>query len=412
MSHYQRLQLLVRVEPHVVRHAVRVTVWGRWFMLLIGVFHLAYPGGFAYPHDVEHAALLVPPAALNGLVHHRLLTNRSVSWGWMLALSASDFALSTAHLLIHQGGFDNYVFLAYYPAVGAFAVVFASFSLVMAWTTVVAVGYALVCVLVGPGLDLAGGDGKELAARLMTMYLMAVSISLIVRFERARRQAAMEGERRVQQERIDLSQSIHDTVAQTAYMIGLGIDGAIKLAGDSNPKLVARLAATSELSKSAMWELRRPIDMGRLFEGQKLERVLRSHAVTFAAITSVPTEMVHSGVEPPLAAEARAGLLTIAHNALANAFLHAQAGRVEVRLDFGSDAVRLSVCDDGVGLPSDYAERGRGFGGMERDARRLGGWLVVKTGGADGGTTVTCVVPYETAQKGDRDGSDRCDPVY
>ena len=54
-------------------------------------------------------------------------------------------------------------------------------------------------------------------------------------------------------------------------------------------------------------------------------------------------------MEPPLAAEAQAGLLTIAHNALTNAFLHAQAGRVEVKLDFGSDAVRLSVSDDGVG---------------------------------------------------------------
>ena len=406
MRHRQRLQRFVRIEPDVARHAVRVTVWGRWFLLLVGVCHLAYPDGFDYPHDVEHAALLVPVAALNGLVHHRLLTNRPVSWGWMLALSAGDFALTTAHLLIHHGGFDNYVFLAYYPALGAFAVIFAAFSLILAWTTVVAAVYALVCVLVGPGLDLAAGDGQELAARLVTMYLMAVAISLIVRFERARRQAALERERRMQQERIDLAQSIHDTVAQTAYMIGLGIDGAIRLAGDSNPRLVERLAATQELSKSAMWELRRPIDMGRLFEGQKLGQVLRSHAATFAAITSVPTEMAQSGVEPPLAAEAQAGLLTIAHNALTNAFLHAQAGRVEVRLDFGADAVRLSVCDDGVGLPSDYAERGRGFAGMERDARRLGGRLVVETGGPHGGTIVTCVAPYETVRRGDCDVSD------
>ena len=89
--------------------------------------------------------------------------------------------------------------------------------------------------------------------------------------------------------------------------------------------------------------------MGRLFEGQQLGQVLRSRTATFSAITSVPTEMMQSGVEPPLAAEAQAGLLTIAHNALTNAFLHAQAGRVEVKLDFGSDAVRLSVSDDGVG---------------------------------------------------------------
>ena len=68
--------------------------------------------------------------------------------------------------------------------------------------------------------------------------------------------------------------------------------------------------------------------------------------------------------------------------------------------------MRLSVCDDGVGLPSDYAERGRGFAGMERDARRLGGRLIVKTGGPDGGTTVACVAPYATVPTGGGDGSD------
>jgi len=251
----------------VMRHAVTVTVWGRWVLLLVGVVHLAYPDGFTYPHDVEHAVLLIPLAVLNGLVHHRLLTNRSVAWGWMLALSSLDFAMTTSHLLIHQGGFDNYVFLGYYPTLAGFAVVFSSFSLILTGTTVVVMVYALACVLVGPGLDLVAGDGRELAARLATMYFVAVTINLIVRFERARRQAAMEGERRLEQERIELSQSIHDTVAQTAYMIGLGIDGAIRLAGDANPRLVERLNATAELSKSAMWELRRPIDMGRLFEG-------------------------------------------------------------------------------------------------------------------------------------------------
>ena len=51
-------------------------------------------------------------------------------------------------------------------------------------------------------------------------------------------------------------------------MIGLGLYGAMKLAGESNPMLTATLEATAALSKSAMWELRRPIDMGRIFEGR------------------------------------------------------------------------------------------------------------------------------------------------
>ena len=178
-------------------------------------------------------------------------------------------------------------------------------------------------------------------------------------------------------------------------MIGLGIHRAMELAGESNQELTAILAVTSSLSRSAMWELRRPIDQGRLFEGRELGPVLWSHTETFATVTSVPAELLLSGAEPPLAVETRAGLFSIAHNALTNAFLHAQASKVQVGLDFGADGIRLSVSDDGIGLPDDYAGRGRGFRGMRADAERLGGRLVVETGGRDGGTTVTCEMPYE-----------------
>ena len=137
--------------------------------------------------------------------------------------------------MVH-GGFENYMFLAYYPALVAFAVVFSLFWIILAWATVVAVLYSLVSVMTGPGLDLAAGDEKVLMVRVAVMYLMAVGTGLIVRFERTGRQAAMARERQVQRERIEFSQAIHDTTAQTAYMIGLGIEGAMKLAGDSNPK--------------------------------------------------------------------------------------------------------------------------------------------------------------------------------
>ena len=204
----------------------------------------------------------------------------------------------------------------------------------------------------------------------------------------------MDRERKVQQERIEFSQTIHDTTAQTAYLISLGIHRARELVGKSNEELVAALDATAALSRSAMWELRRPIDAGHIFEGRELGRVLWSHCATFEKITAVPARMSQSGPEPPLAMEVRTRLFSIAHNALTNAFLHARPGGVEARLDFEADHIRLSVSDDGVGLPDDYAERGRGFDGMRTDAEQLGGVLIVESGEGRGGTTIACVVPY------------------
>ncbi len=393
------LERLFRAELDVVRHAVRVSVWGRWYIWLVGAAMLAHRPELWFPDYLGFGVLNVLLAVVNGVLHHRLLTNRPVTWRWMLALSAIDVALITANIAV-SGRFDGFIFVTYYPALAMFAVVFSSLSLILAWVTATALVYCLVGIAAGPGLDLELAQDHVLAARLSVMYLVAVGVSLIVRFERARRQAAMVRERQAHQEGIELSQAIHDTTAQTAYMIGLGIEGAMKLAGDSNPKLTERLAATAVLSRSAMWELRRPIDMGRIFEGRDLARVLGAHTATFARITSVPAEMVQSGREPPLSGEVRTGLFSIAHNALTNAFLHAQAARVEVRLDFEADAVSLSVSDDGVGLPEDFGERGRGFSGMERDAERMGGRLIVESGEQKRGTSITCVAPTKSAARG------------
>ena len=205
----------------------------------------------------------------------------------------------------------------------------------------------------------------------------------------------MEREHALQRERVELSHAIHDTAAQSAYMIGLGIDSAKALAGDGNQELTATLEATSQLSRSIIWELRHPINVGGIYEGRELSRALRSHATSFTNVTSVPVKMTHTGVEPPLSIEARSLLFSIAHNALTNAYRHAAASNVAIDLEFTQENSRLSVSDDGVGLPDDYAERGNGFANMSRAAERLGGRLVVEQRGAMGGATVTCVVPRE-----------------
>ena len=111
-------------------------------------------------------------------------------------------------------------------------------------------------------------DSRPAGGAQALMYLMVLGISLITRFERVRWQTAVSRERELLRERIELSQTIHDTTAQTAYMIGLGIHRARELAGESNEDLVAALDATSALSRSAMWEVRGPHGRGTHPGGQ------------------------------------------------------------------------------------------------------------------------------------------------
>ena len=247
-------------------------------------------------------------------------------------------------------------------------------------------------------------EEKVLFTRIAVMYGVVAAVNLVSRFERIRRREAVERERELQRERIELSQTIHDTIAQSAYMIGMGIETAIELAnapeGEDRDELLAKLSATHALSKSTMWELRHPIDIGPIFEGRELSRVLRSHASTFATITSIPSELVQSGREPPLPTVTRRLLFSIAHNAMTNAFRHAGASNVTIYLTFEDDGLRMSVTDDGVGLPEGFAGRGHGFRNMMSDAERTGGRLEVAPGESGRGTTVTCVIPYDAHRGG------------
>ena len=194
----------------------------------------------------------------------------------------------------------------------------------------------------------------------------------------------MKSEQSLLRERTELSQTIHNTMAQSAYMIGVGIDRVRELADKSNKDMMSALEEISTLSKSAMWELRHPIEIGEIFDGMDLGGVLESLVSTFSTISSVPAEFEQSGDEPPLPTSTRGALFSIAHNALTNALRHSNANHVRVCLEFHEVGLRLSISDDGVGLPTDYATRGQGFKNMERDAKRVGGMLMVESDVTEG----------------------------
>ena len=139
-------------------------------------------------------------------------------------------------------------------------------------------------------------------------------------------------------------------MAQSAYMIGVGIERAKELADRSNEDLMSTLEETSALSRSAMWELRHPMEIGEIFEGMELGGVLESLAATFSTISSIPADLVQSGVEPPLSTATRGALFSIAFNALTNALRHSNASHLRVGLDFERDGLRMSISDDGADL--------------------------------------------------------------
>ena len=388
---------LNQIDPDGLRHVATMSVRGHWFIIAVLLFELVYRPYLYFGVD-RYATYALPVLALigfNGYINYRLLSNRRITWHWILALYALDIFLISVVTALNTGFSHTYLYLFYFPALAGMAMLFTSFWLNMVWVTMASLVYVAISLTVGDGIDIEAGDEKALLARIAVMYAVVAAVNLASRFERIRWRQSVEREQALQRERVELSHAIHDTAAQSAYMIGLGIDSAKALAGDANPELTATLEATSRLSRSIIWELRHPINVGSIYEGRALSRALGSHATSFTNVTSVPVEMTHTGAEPLLSVEARSLLFSIAHNALTNAYRHAEASNVAIDLEFAEEDSRLSVSDDGVGLPDDYAERGNGFANMSRAAERLGGSLVVEQRGAMGGATVTCVVPRE-----------------
>jgi signal transduction histidine kinase len=215
----------------------------------------------------------------------------------------------------------------------------------------------------------------------------------------------------VLEERARLARDIHDTLAQglTGIVVQLG---AAQRALDAAPEeATEHIALAQSLARESLAEARRSVwnlRSGALERGdlgdalQKL--VARPSPVPSAGtVPETHTTFERRGEPWPLSPAVESALLRVAQEALANAARHAQATHADVVLEYLPEAVRLEVCDDGVGL--DAAVRARintsgpagGFGllGMRERIAGLGGTLEIC---GDAGTRIVAVVPRRSPE--------------
>ena len=130
----------------------------------------------------------------------------------------------------------------------------------------VSLTYAAISIQSVPGYDLNGDEETTQLVRIQAMFVVIAIVNLVAGYERFRRREAVAQALELERQRIELSRHIHDTVAQTAYMIGRGIETARRLADHSIQELLNSLDATYALAQSAIWEAQAPIDGGLTFK--------------------------------------------------------------------------------------------------------------------------------------------------
>ncbi|SEF91450.1 Histidine kinase-, DNA gyrase B-, and HSP90-like ATPase [Thermomonospora echinospora] len=272
---------------------------------------------------------------------------------------------------------------------------------------------AVAALNLGPGVPTLLGDedrGRDVAGLLAgTVMITTFSavfglwIDRIIQQSRERAElieqltasraevARLSREAGVAAERERLTGEIHDTLAQGFTSILMLLQGAEALLEPEHPArrpvgLAARTARENLAEARALVAALPPAPL----EEAPLTEALRRLAERFGEVGGASSFEVE-GPPRALAPSLDVVLLRAAQEALANVRKHAAARSVALRLSYGGDEVRLTVCDDGRGFDpaavTTGPDGGFGLAGLRQRVEQIGGTVdIASAPGA--GTTV------------------------
>jgi ligand-binding sensor domain-containing protein/signal transduction histidine kinase len=211
----------------------------------------------------------------------------------------------------------------------------------------------------------------------------------------------------VLEERNRISRECHDTLMAGFAAISWQLEATAKLFRDSDSASTPA-AKSCELARSMVshcqaearriiWDLRDAEEVTNILS-QALSRTLATNHMQEVIRTTLDVE----GDEVPLAPGCVHHLVCIGQEAVSNAIRHAHPSSIAIHLKYESDALNLSIRDDGSGFyASDRSTARRGHFGipvMEERARKLGGTLRLQSS-VGAGTEITVRVSFNAMQQ-------------
>jgi len=214
------------------------------------------------------------------------------------------------------------------------------------------------------------------------------------RLDAIRRQARME-------ERTRIARELHDCLLQGLFSASLQLDVADSRLAPSAPakpliqEVQQQLRRMIAESRSSVWGLRArpsgPKDLERAF-AQIPEQLQVGEKIKYRLLVEGTPRLLR-----PLMQEE---VHRIGNEALANAFRHSHASRVDTVIEYSRHHFRLLVRDDGIGIHADVLTSGReghwGLCGMRERAAKIGAKLDVQSA-PGAGTEIDLCVPASTA---------------
>ena len=211
-------------------------------------------------------------------------------------------------------------------------------------------------------------------------------------------------------ERKEIARDLHDEFGPYLFALRAHASSLTRLAGTPEPDLgalrrhigaMADQVNALQQSNRRVLERLRPAGLAELGLADALAALMRLWR------EANPDVVIESTISPSLGARGETAELTIyrvVQEALTNVFRHSRATRVDISVEPAvprrtgageTEAIMVSVCDNGAGLPADHRQ-GFGMLGMRERVLALGGSMTVAS--TSHGVTVEALVPCGVQQ--------------
>jgi signal transduction histidine kinase/ligand-binding sensor domain-containing protein len=234
----------------------------------------------------------------------------------------------------------------------------------------------------------------------------AVAVLLVLmslyqwRLRQVSRRLTLRMEERVN-ERTRIAQDLHDTVLQGLLSVSLQLAVANQKLPESEPTkshyaiILGLLRQLVEESRNSVRGLRK-----MNVESNTLEQALAHIPQDLAGYAQADLGLTVEGSTRTITPFVQEELYLIVREALANAYRHSRATKVEAVIQYEKEGLHVAIRDNGVGIDSAILESGRadhyGLSGMRERAKRIGAKFSVFSA-VNSGTEIEIFVPATAA---------------